>query len=358
MSSVGPLLLYLVVLAVVVTVARYFAQGQKRRLNEAWQEAARQLDGTFAPGELGWFRDDNPVVGATVQGIAVEASIRVQGSGKNKRIYTRLTAPATAPREKELRVYTEGVFSGLARAVGFQDVPVGDPDFDQAYMVKASDEAFARAWLNRVVRKRIAGVGDYRFELKRGQVVAERSGYENDPRGLVEAAQALATFADGKHHIVRHFKKVAKRLGGKAKKLRRGWASIRAEIDGIPVSVDHEELGSTHFTVVTANVVGPKLTPFALTNDRHEFSATLPKAEMADLPPGYVAWTREPRRVGASLSPAVRERLDTLQPIKIRAEAERVQIYLAGIDPPVTDMVRAAQLAAMIAVSAQATPYR
>lgn len=124
-----------------------------------------------------------------------------------------------------------------------------------------------------------------------------------------------------------------------------------------PIRVGHEEHGSAHFTVVTASVVGAKLTPFALTNDRHKFSATLPKAEVADLPEGYVPWTHEPERVAAALTESIRARIDELRPIKVRVDEERVKVFLVGIDPPGRDMIAAARLAAMLAVGRSAA-YR
>ena len=65
-------------------------------------------------------------------------------------------------------------------------------------------------------------------------MTSERSGYEDEAAALVRAAKAAAAFADGKHQVVRSFRKVAKQLGGKAKKLTKGWASLEADVDGVP----------------------------------------------------------------------------------------------------------------------------
>ena len=357
MEVLFPILLYVGLMAMLVWAIGAYRRGHVRRLNAVFAAAAEQLEGDFTPGVFGWLNDNEPKIAAKVGRAEVEIDIRVQGSGKNKRVYTRIRCRATSPREVALRVYREGFFSGLARAVGFQDVPIGDPEFDEAYMVKASDEMFARAWLNRTVRNRIRVAEQYVFELKRGWVIAERSGYEDEAPKLVQAAKAAATFADGKHQVVRSFRKVAKQLGGKAKKLKRGWASLEAEVDGVPVTVTHEEHGHAHFTVVTASAVGARLTPFVLTNDRHEFSATLPKAEMHDLPTGYASWTREPERAASALAESVKARIDDLQPIKVRVDEERVKVFLVGIDLPSKDMVAAARLAAMLAVG-QGAAYR
>lgn len=357
MEVVVPILLYFGLMAFLVWAIGAYRRGEVRRLNAVFAAAAEALEGDFEPGVFAWLGNDEPKITAKVGRAVVEIDIRVQGSGKNKRVYTRVRCRATAPREVAMRVYREGLFSGLARAVGFQDVPVGDPDFDQAYMVKASDEMFASAWLNRTVRDRIGGAPEYGFELKRGWVTAEKHGYEDEAQDLVQAAKAAAAFADGKHQVVRSFRKVAKQLGGKAKKLKKGWASLEAEVDGVPITASHEEHGRAHFTVVTASAVGAKLTPFVLTNDRHEFSATLPKAEIPDLPDGYASWTHEPERAAKALDEAIKARIDDLQPIKVRVDEERVKVFLVGIDPPSREMIAAARLASMLAVG-QGAAYR
>lgn len=53
----------------------------------------------------------------------------------------------------------------------------------------------------------------------------------------------------------------------------------------------------------------------------------------------------------------VTRRIDELQPIKVRVDEERARLYLVGIDPPNRAMVRAARLAAMLALG-QGAGYR
>lgn len=357
MEVLFPILLYVGLMVGLVWAVGAYRRGHVRRLNAVFAAAAEELGGDFTPGVFGWLGDNEPKIVAKVGRADVEIDIRVQGSGKNKRVFTRIRCRATAPNETALRVYREGFFSGVARAIGFQDVPIGDHDFDQAYMVKASDEMFARAWLNRTVRDRLLAAAEYRFELEGGWAIAERAGYEDEAPKLVQAAKAAATFADGKHQVVRSFRRAAKQLGGKAKKLKRGWASLEAEVDGVPVAASHEEHGRAHFTVVTASAVGAKLTPFVLTNDRHEVSTALPEAAMQALPAGYASWTREPDRAATALSGEVKKRIDALQPLEVRVDGESVKVLLLGIDPPSHDMVAAARLASMLAVG-QGAAYR
>lgn len=358
MEAVFPLVIFAAMVGVFIVAARSERQ-RRERVHAAWANVAERLEGEFVPGESSfWGAKRPPALTATIDNVEVTVDTFTVGSGKNKRSYTRIRAPATAPREVQMKVYAEQIFSSFARAVGFQDVHVGDAAFDDAFMVKASDEMFARAWLNVTVRNRIRKADAYEYVLKRGRVTAQVLGEDPDASRLEAAMRAVAGFSDGKHFVVRRFDKLAKRLGGEARKEERGWASLRADVDGIPVDVDTLEHGTTHYNVATAQVVGAKLTPLVITNDPHEFSPNLPAAEIDDLPEGYGAWTAEPVRASAQLTDEVKKAIDALQPIKLRIDDDRVRVYLVGICPPIKKMQRAVKLAASIAAGAGQGPYR
>ncbi len=336
-------------------------KGRLRKLVSVWGAAAKRLDGKFDAGSM-----DLSQVGsgfelvATVNDIEVRARTRTEytssSSGSTSQLVVIVSAKATAPQDVSLKVYRETLFSKLARAVGAQDVEIGDAAFDDTFMIKASDEVFARAWLNSTVRKRLLGASDWSFELKNGRVQARGGlgGVVGDVQAIEPVMRAVAALADGKHAVVRRYKKLAKRLGGKAKKEPTRWASLTAQVDGTPVAVDTMDNGKTHFSVATARTVGAKLTPLVITNDPHEFSPTLPAAEVAELPEGYGAWTAEPKRAAAQLTDDIKSQISKLQPIKVRVDEEQVRVYHVGICPPLTNMHQAVKLAAEIAAGASA----
>lgn len=345
----------------IVLVAALVRQGyQKKQLlldrRDVWKEVARKLDGDFKPGsdEL-WAGQvgSGASLEVTVDGVTVLVRLSTRTSGSDtSSIYTTLQAKATAPSGMSLKIYAETFFSKIGRAVGLQDVQIGDAAFDDAFMVKANDEVFARAWLNATVRKRMLNASNFEFRLKGGRVEVEAPGFIDDPVALEKVIRAVAAFADGKHHVVRVFKKLAKRLGGKARKEEARWASLTADVAGTPITVDTLEHGTSHFNVVTARVVGAKLIPLVLTNSPREFSPTLPLAEMPDLPTGYGAWTTEPQRAASQLPEAVKEQIRALKPIKVRLDEEQVRVFSDGICPPIAQMQRAVNLAAAIAATA------
>src|SRR5262249_52256557 len=71
------------------------------------------------------------------------SSIRTpeRGSGNNYTSYTVSAEPARDRSDGRIRVYEEHLFSGIGKALGFQDVEVGDAAFDAADVVKADNRA-------------------------------------------------------------------------------------------------------------------------------------------------------------------------------------------------------------------------
>jgi hypothetical protein len=58
--------------------------------------------------------------------------------------YTRLRAPYVNPEGFRFTVYRKSDFSELGKLLGMQDIEVGDPDFDEVFIIKGTDEFRAR----------------------------------------------------------------------------------------------------------------------------------------------------------------------------------------------------------------------
>ena len=53
---------------------------------------------------------------------------------------TRLRAPYINPEGFRFTIYRKGFFSDLGKLLGMQDIEVGEPDFDEAFIIKGNDE--------------------------------------------------------------------------------------------------------------------------------------------------------------------------------------------------------------------------
>ncbi len=123
---------------------------------DGWRQFAREVGGEFV--DRGYIRPDSNQPGRWLFGPWAEVHFAVRGHpavletflegvGRNVRRYTilRLVVPLRTP--VFFAVSREGVLSRLGKLVGMQDLQVGHPDFDQAFMVKGSDERAVRSLL-------------------------------------------------------------------------------------------------------------------------------------------------------------------------------------------------------------------
>jgi hypothetical protein len=63
--------------------------------------------------------------------------------------------------------YEKGVFSGLAKMLGMQDIEVGDPDFDDGFIIKSNDEATVRElFADPMIRFMIQALPRVQLEIK------------------------------------------------------------------------------------------------------------------------------------------------------------------------------------------------
>jgi hypothetical protein len=350
-----PVLLPLLMFGVgVVVVTMSMGAKQAKMIDGAWEASARLLEGRYVPRALGQARQ----VTAERSGREVvidHAHLRI---GEQHAMCTRLRCRAEGPGELKLRITPAGGFSGLARAVGFEDVPVGDEDFDAEYVIKASDPEIASLWLNAAVRKRIQAVPDFRFKLERGRVEALCPYLVDEPSLMVAAVEAAVSFADGRQRLARAWKKLAREHGGRLELVTGGWARLDLEIDGVPVMVTTRDLGDRHFTVVTAEAVGPTLPEMVLSHERHLHEAVLPIAPDARTPEGYELFTREPERFAAVFDGGVMAAVEALEPVKVRLDPDRVTVLVAGLEIRREVLRRAIALAIRLAGRANLGTYR
>ena len=51
-----------------------------------------------------------------------------------------MRAPYVNPEGFRFTIYRKGFFSDLGKLLGMQDIEVGDPEFDEAFIIKGNDE--------------------------------------------------------------------------------------------------------------------------------------------------------------------------------------------------------------------------
>ncbi len=87
--------------------------------------------------------------------------------GKTSHTYTRLRAPYVNQDGFRFNIYRKSVFSGLGKALGMQDIEIGDAFFDEQFIIQGTPEDQVRRLLqNADICQRIQNQPDIHFQVK------------------------------------------------------------------------------------------------------------------------------------------------------------------------------------------------
>ncbi len=107
---------------------------------EIWSQLAAQTGGQFTDG--GFFGKSR--VDVRVDPWLLTLDPYTVSTGKSSTTYTRLRAPYVNADGFRFTVYREGLFTPLGKMLGMQDIEIGDPAFDQSFVLKGNDESKVR----------------------------------------------------------------------------------------------------------------------------------------------------------------------------------------------------------------------
>ena len=80
---------------------------------------------------------------------------------------TRLRAPYINPEGFRFTIYRKNLFSDLGKFLGMQDIEVGYPEFDEAFIIKGNDESKVRdLFANPEIRQMIQAQPKIRLRVK------------------------------------------------------------------------------------------------------------------------------------------------------------------------------------------------
>ena len=134
--------------------------------DEAWKRLAEEIDADFIDG--GFWKGSK--VQAHVGPWTVTLDTYTVHTGHAHFTYTRMRAPYVNPDGLRFTVYRKGMFSELGKLLGMQDIEVGDPEFDEAFIVKGTDEARVRElFADPEVRALTLAQPQVRLEVKDGE---------------------------------------------------------------------------------------------------------------------------------------------------------------------------------------------
>lgn len=130
---------------------------------EIWRQLSEQMNARFVEGGL-WKADK---VQATHAEWTVTLDTYAVSTGKAVIIFTRMRAPYVNPDGFRFTIYRRGLFSGVGKLLGMQDVEVGYQEFDEDFIIKGSDEGKLRQlFANDRIRGLISAQKDINFSVK------------------------------------------------------------------------------------------------------------------------------------------------------------------------------------------------
>jgi len=122
--------------------------------------------------------------------------------GKNKSTYTVTKVMLNQPQSLGLKVYKEGFFSKIGKAIGTQDIQTGDQAFDDAMMIKGNDEVGVTEYLTPALRDALSRlIGQHpTINFDDSGTDLTMNGWVTDAsrlQPLMEAMEEVCQIADG-----------------------------------------------------------------------------------------------------------------------------------------------------------------
>lgn len=130
---------------------------------EIWQQLAKEIGANYVDG--GRWKGDK--VHAQIKQWTVTLDTYTVSTGKTHMTFTRFRAPYVNADGFRFKIYRQGFFSGMGKALGMRDVEIGEPQFDEAFIIQGNDEAkLKQLFANAKIRALITAQPDLTFEIK------------------------------------------------------------------------------------------------------------------------------------------------------------------------------------------------
>jgi len=130
---------------------------------EIWRQLSEEVEGRFVKG--GFLKGDK--VEVTHGAWTVTLDQQVVSTGQVTIVYARMRAPYVNPSGFRFRIYRRGRLSNVGKLLGMQDIEVGNPVFDDAFIIQGNDEPKVRQLFGQArIRELIALQPHIEFAVK------------------------------------------------------------------------------------------------------------------------------------------------------------------------------------------------
>jgi hypothetical protein len=134
---------------------------------EIWQQLCNEIGAEFVQGGL--WKGNKVVARVKEWTITLDTYSQTTSTGKTTTTYTytRLRAPYVNQDGFRFKIYRRGLFEGLRKFFGGQDIQVGYPDFDDDFIIKGNNPLkVVQLFANPKIRQLIQAQPQILFEVK------------------------------------------------------------------------------------------------------------------------------------------------------------------------------------------------
>jgi hypothetical protein len=110
---------------------------------EIWRQLCSEIGAQYVEG--GFWKGDKVQAHHGQWTVTLDTYTTTNSDNNISTTYTQLRAPYVNKDGFRFTIYRKGLFSGLGKLLGMQDVEVGYPEFDEAFIIQGNDEAKLRA---------------------------------------------------------------------------------------------------------------------------------------------------------------------------------------------------------------------
>jgi hypothetical protein len=130
---------------------------------EVWSQLSKEIGADYQEG--GFFKKGSVLV--THRQWQIMLDTYTVSTGKSTIIYTRMRTPYVNNDGFRFRIYRKSIFSGLGKWLGMQDIEIGDPYFDEEFIIQGKPvEMVMTLFANMNIRQLIQKQPDIHFEVK------------------------------------------------------------------------------------------------------------------------------------------------------------------------------------------------
>ncbi|MEG0774080.1 DUF3137 domain-containing protein [Clostridium sp.] len=130
---------------------------------EIWQQLAGEIQADYV--NKGFWSGDR--VEAHIDNWIVVLDTYTVSTGKSSITYTRMRAPFVNLNNFYFKIYRSGIFTGLGKILGMEDINIGYEEFDEDFVIKSnSEEKVMQLFSNKSIRDLIQEQPQISLEIK------------------------------------------------------------------------------------------------------------------------------------------------------------------------------------------------